>query len=76
VLGAQAALDSAALKADAKVERAKGSAEAKRTVADSLGAPEGYLRYLYIQNLEQSRGQIIYAPTEGGLPILEAGRRQ
>lgn len=75
VLEAQAALDSAKLKADAEIERAKGLAEANRIVADSLGGPEGYLRYLYIQNLEQSRGQIIYVPTEGGLPILEAGRR-
>ncbi|GAM03299.1 MULTISPECIES: hypothetical protein [Novosphingobium] len=74
VLEAQAALDSAKLKAAAEVERAKGLAEANRIVADSLGGPEGYLRYLYIQNLEQSQGQIIYVPTEGGLPILEAGR--
>ncbi|MCJ1961974.1 MULTISPECIES: membrane protease subunit [Novosphingobium] len=74
VLEAQAALDSAKLKAAAEVERAKGLAEANRIVADSLGGPEGYLRYLYIQNLEESRGQIIYVPTEGGLPILEAGR--
>ncbi len=43
--------------------------------SDSLGGPEGYLRYLYIQNLEDSKGQIIYVPTEGGLPILEAGQR-
>lgn len=75
VLEAQAALDSAKLKAEAEIERAKGLAEANRIVADSLGGPEGYLRYLYIQNLEESRGQIIYVPTEGGLPILEAGRR-
>ncbi len=74
VLEAQASLDSAKLKAAAEVERAKGLAEANRIVADSLGGPEGYLRYLYIQNLEESKGQIIYVPTEGGLPILEAGR--
>ncbi|MBT0670323.1 hypothetical protein HT136_18305 [Novosphingobium profundi] len=75
VLEAQAALDSAKLKASAEVERAKGLAAANRIVADSLGGPEGYLRYLYIQNLEESKGQIIYVPTEGGLPILEAGKR-
>ncbi len=75
VLEAQASLDSAKLKALAEVERAKGLAAANRIVADSLGGPEGYLRYLYIQNLEQSQGQIIYVPTEGGLPILEAGKR-
>lgn len=74
VLEAQAKMDAASLEAQAEIARAKGLAEANRIVADSLGGPEGYLRYLYIQNLEQSQGQIIYVPTEGGLPILEAGR--
>lgn len=75
VLEAQAAMDSASLKAQAEVARAKGVAEANHIVAQSLGGPEGYLRYLYINNLENSKGQIIYVPTEGGLPILEAGKR-
>jgi len=75
VLEAQARLESARLNAQAEVERAKGVAAANKIVADGLGGPEGYLRYLYIQNLEQSQGQIIYVPTEGGLPILEAGKR-
>lgn len=74
VLEAQAKLDSAKLNAAAEVERAKGVAEANKIVADGLGGPEGYLRYLYINNLENSKGQIIYVPTEAGLPILEAGR--
>jgi regulator of protease activity HflC (stomatin/prohibitin superfamily) len=75
-LEAEAKLDSAKLLAQAEVERAKGVAEANRIVADGLGGPEGYLRYLYIEHLAQSQGQIIYVPTEGGLPILEAGRLQ
>lgn len=75
VLEAQALMDSAKLKADAEVARARGVAEANRIVAEGLGGPEGYLRYLYINNLENSKGQIIYVPTEAGLPILEAGRR-
>lgn len=74
VLEAEAARDSATMKAEAEVIRAKGLAEANKIVAESLGGPEGYLRYLYIQNIEQSKGDIIYVPTEGGLPILEAGR--
>ena len=74
-LEAEAKLDSAKLLAQAEVERAKGVAEANRIVADGLGGPEGYLRYLYIEHLAQSQGQIIYVPTEGGLPILETGRR-
>ncbi|MFY7744527.1 MAG: membrane protease subunit [Erythrobacter sp.] len=74
-LEAEAKLESAKLLAQAEIERAKGVAEANRIVADGLGGPEGYLRYLYIENLSQSQGQIIYVPTEGGLPILETGRR-
>ena len=74
VLEAQALMDSAKMKADAEIERARGVAEANRIVADGLGGPEGYLRYLYIQNLERTQNQIIYVPTEAGLPILEAGR--
>ena len=75
VLEAQALMDSAKLKADAEVERARGVAEANKIVAEGLGGPEGYLRYLYINNLENSKGQVIYIPTEAGLPILEAGKR-
>ena len=72
-LEAEAKLESAKLLAQAEVERAKGVAEANRIVANGLGGPEGYLRYLYIENLSQSQGKIIYVPTEAGLPILEAG---
>ena len=74
-LEAEAKLESAKLLAQAEIERAKGVAEANRIVADGLGGPEGYLRYLYIENLSQSQGQIVYVPTEAGLPILEAGKR-
>lgn len=75
VLEAQAKLDSAKMYADAEVARARGVAQANKIVAEGLGGPEGYLRYLYINNLENSKGQIIYVPTEAGLPILEAGKR-
>jgi hypothetical protein len=74
VLEAEALRDSAELKAEAEVIRAKGLAEANSIVADSLGGPEGYLRYLYIENIAGSKGDVIYIPTEGGLPLLEAGR--
>ena len=74
VLEAQAVLDSAKLKSQAEVERARGVAEANKIVANGLGGPEGYLRYLYINGLEKSQNQIVYVPTEAGLPILEAGK--
>ena len=76
VLEAQAQLDSAALTAEAEVIRAQGVAKANEIVANGLGGPEGYLRYLYIDMLRENEGtQTIYVPTEAGLPILEAGRR-
>lgn len=79
VLEAQAALDSAKLTADAEIERAKGANEANRIMAESLGGPENYLRWAYINMLQETAGkqgqQTIYIPTEAGMPILEAGKR-
>lgn len=78
VLEAQAALDSARLTAQAEIERARGTNEANRIMAESLGGPENYLRWAYIHMLEETSGkdgrQTIYIPTEAGVPILEAGR--
>lgn len=63
--------------AQAEVERAKGVAEANRIIGTSLKNNEEYLRWLYIEGLkENSSNQIIYIPTEAGLPILEAGKRK
>lgn len=74
---AQAKKDAATLEAEAEVLRAEGVAKANAIVANGLGGPEGYLRYLYIHMLEESPGkQVIYIPTEAGLPILEAGNRK
>ena len=79
VLEAQAALDSAKLTAQAEVERARGVNEANRIMAESLGGPENYLRWSYIHMLEETAGkqgrEVIYIPTEAGMPILEAGQR-
>lgn len=72
---ARALKDSAVLEADAEVARAVGVAEANRIIADGLGGSQGYLRYLYINQLAHTANQIIYIPTEAGLPILEATRR-
>ena len=73
---AQAKKDAASLEAEAEVLRAEGVSKANKIVAEGLGGPEGYLRYLYIHMLsEQSGNQVIYIPTEAGLPILEAGLR-
>lgn len=56
-----------------EIERAKGTAAANRIVSNSITEP--YLRYLFINNIAHTKNQIIYLPTEAGLPILEAGKR-
>ena len=74
VLEAQAKKDSASLLAQAEIERAKGVAEANKIIAGSLQGNEAYLRYLWIDKLSDNQN-VIYVPTEAGLPILEAGKR-
>lgn len=66
----------AALEGQAELTRAEFSARANAALAEGLGGPEAYLRYLYIRMLEESnqQGQIIYIPTEAGMPVLEAQR--
>ena len=73
---AQAKKDAATLEAEAAVAHAKGVRESNEIIANGLGGAEGYLKFLYIQMLENSPDkQVIYIPTEAGLPILEAGKR-
>jgi regulator of protease activity HflC (stomatin/prohibitin superfamily) len=73
---AKAAYESADYLAKAEIRKAEGVAQANKIMAASLGGPEGYLRWKYIEMLQEQKGsQVIYVPTEATLPILEAGRR-
>jgi len=72
---ARAAQDSAKCYADAEVIRAVGVAEANKIIGDSLKGNEAYLRYRWIEGLQTNQMQVVYVPTEAGLPILEAGKR-
>lgn len=72
---AQAKMESAKLLAAAEVERSRGVAEANKIIGDSLRGNEGYLRYLWIEGLKTNNMQVVYIPTEAGLPLLEAGKR-
>ena len=74
ILEARAKKESAVSLAEAEVIRAEGAAKANKILQDSLGGPEGYLRYLQIQALEDAKAQLIYVPTEAGLPVTEARR--
>lgn len=75
VAEAKAKMESASLLADAEVVRAGGVAKANKIIGDSLKGNEVYLRYLWVNNLAETKDEVIYIPTETGLPILEAGRR-
>jgi len=73
---AQSKFEAAKLLAQAEVERAKGVAQANGIIGTSLKNNEAYLRWLYIEGLKEKTGaEVIYIPTEAGLPILEAGKK-
>lgn len=71
-----AAITQAEYAAKAEIERAKGVAEANEIIGASLDGNEAYLRYLWIQGLNNGKNETIYIPTEANLPILEANRRK
>jgi len=76
ILEAHAKKESAIELAEAEVIRARGAAQANAILQNSLGGPEGYLRYLQIQALESTHSELIYVPTEAGLPVTESRRLQ
>lgn len=61
-------------KKDAEIEvaRAEGISKSNKIISGSLD--ENYLRYLWINGLQGNQSQIIYVPTEGNIPIMEASR--
>lgn len=74
VCEAMAFKESAKSLADAEIIRAKGVAEANQIIGQSLAGNEQYLRYLWIQTLNDHGKEVIYVPTEANLPILESQR--
>lgn len=74
ILEAKAEQEAAKALAEAEVTRAEGVARANKIIGDSLQNNEGYLRYLWIQGLQNNHMQVVYVPTEANLPILEATR--
>ena len=70
---ARANLEAEKLNAQAEIERAKGAAKAIEIENGSLTPT--YIQYLWVrQQTNLNNKTIIYIPTEGNLPILEAGR--
>lgn len=74
---AEATKEASTLLASAEVERAKGIAQANKIIGESLKDHKEYLNWLYIEALKDNKAaQVIYVPTEAGIPILEAGKRK
>lgn len=70
---AKANLEAEKLNAQAEIERAKGAAEAIRIENGSLTPT--YIQYLWVrQQSNLNNKTVVYIPTEGNLPILEATR--
>jgi predicted Holliday junction resolvase-like endonuclease len=69
---AEALKESAKLKAEAEVIRAEGIAKANEIIADSL--TDEYIKYKFVEGLNDGNTEVIYVPTESNLPILEASR--
>lgn len=67
---AEAIKESAKLMAEADVLRAIGIAEANKIIGGSI--TEQYLKYKFIEGLNDGNTEVIYVPTEANLPILEA----
>lgn len=61
-------------KKDAEIEvaRAEGVAQSNKIIANSI--TEGYLRYRWIEGLQTNQMQVVYVPTEGNMPLMEAMR--
>ena len=61
-------------KKDAEIEvaRAEGISKSNKIIAGSIDG--NYLRYLWIKGLQTNNMQVIYVPTEGNIPIMEASR--
>lgn len=79
ILEAESKKQAASSLAQAEIERAKGVAEANKIIGEGLKGHEEYLRYLWLMSLEHvassaNGSTVIYVPTEGNLPVMEAGR--
>jgi regulator of protease activity HflC (stomatin/prohibitin superfamily) len=66
---ARAQKESATLLKEAEIIRAEGVAEANRIIAGSI--TENYLKYKFIEGLNDGNTETIYVPTEANIPILE-----
>ena len=61
---------------EAEILKAEGTARANKIIGDSLQGNSDYLRWLWINKLDNNdKGNtVVYVPTDGMVPQLETGR--
>ncbi len=75
VAEAKAKMESASFEAQADTIRAHGIAASNQIIGRSLEGNPAYLQWLWIDNLKDTKNQVIYIPAGTmGMPVLEAGR--
>lgn len=74
VAEAKAKMESASLLAQADTIRAHGVARSNEIIGQSLQNNQAYLYWLWIDNIDKTNNAVIYVPTEGNVPVMEAGR--
>lgn len=75
VAEAKAKMESATYNAQADTIRAHGIAQSNLIIGRSLQNNPSYLQWLWIDQIKDTKNQIIYVPSgNGGLPILETER--
>lgn len=60
--------------AQAEITRAEGKSKANEILVQSLGGPQNYMQFLWVDAMKNGQNQTIYVPTEANLPVTEAGR--
>ncbi len=66
---ARAKKEAATYLAQAEVERAVGIAKSIKIVGDALNKNPGYLDYKWLQNLKNTKNQVIYVPERNNNPL-------
>jgi hypothetical protein len=75
VAEARAKMEAATLLAEADTIRAHGIAASNQIIGKSLENNPRYLQWLFLDQIKDSKNQIIYVPSGNmGIPILEANR--
>jgi len=58
----------------AEITMAKARRKVIEEIGEALKHNPGFLRYLWIQGLQDGSSEVIYVPTEANIPIMEAMR--